>query len=524
MAKLEESPSVLEVLNTGSNYHLGPVSARSLQKMIEQPAEVTGYKFESNLVDMIIDEAGKEPGNLPLVAYTLKQLFEHRRERTFTFAAYEEIGGIVGAIGTKADEVMNKLGSDTIASFDRVFAELVHLVWDRPPTRKRVSMKKFTDDSEAITLIQALGGQDCRILVIGQESGDASIQVAHERLFSAWPRLKEWLDDSGEALRLIDHATNEAIIWASRNDSPDELWQITKVREVEKALKRFGKHPIGILNRFLKPQKVLLKQLSTLFLPDQRRAEIGKKLDQFGDPRPGVGLGSEGLPDIAWIEIPPGQIKLLAVDHVFDVQTFYLAKYQVTNAQFSAFINADDGYQNKEWWQDFQKSNGPAPSRWRESNCPREEVTWYEAVAFCRWLSHRTGNHIHLPTEWEWQQAATGGQQLFEYPWQGLWTEGKCNSKTSWLNRTSSVGLYPNGQSPHGLMDMAGNVWEWCLNKFENPERTDSLILDATDDNRVCRGGAWFTSTKNMRLLHRANDPPWYRGDGVGFRLARHLN
>ena len=83
IGKLEESESVRIVLNDGYNYHLGPVSPRILQEMIEKPAQATGYEFEPHLVNAILDEAGKEPGNLPLVAYALKQLFEQRKDRIF---------------------------------------------------------------------------------------------------------------------------------------------------------------------------------------------------------------------------------------------------------------------------------------------------------------------------------------------------------------------------------------------------------------------------------------------------------
>ena len=96
IGKLEESESVLKVLNFGYNYHLGPLSPRILQEMIEQPAQATGYEFEPHLVRKIMDEVGVEPGNLPLVAYTLKQLFERRQGKTFTQEAYQAMGGVDG--------------------------------------------------------------------------------------------------------------------------------------------------------------------------------------------------------------------------------------------------------------------------------------------------------------------------------------------------------------------------------------------------------------------------------------------
>ncbi len=121
--------------------------------MIQKPAAATGYTFEPGLVDEMLKEAGKEPGNLPLVAYALKQLFEQRQDRTFTHVAYQAMRGVAGAIGTKADQVMKTFGDEARDSFDRVFAELVHLERDRTPTRKRVPVAVFQNDASATQLI-----------------------------------------------------------------------------------------------------------------------------------------------------------------------------------------------------------------------------------------------------------------------------------------------------------------------------------------------------------------------------------
>jgi hypothetical protein len=127
----------------------------------------------------------------------------------------------------------------------------------------------------------------------------------------------------------------------------------------------------------------------------------------------------------------------------------------------------------------------PVPQRGAD-NQPAVNVTWIEAMAYCEWLSAALGFAVRLPTEWEWQQAATGGDPRNEFPW-GEWQEGRANTFESELGRTTAVGLYPQGASAQGVLDLAGNTWEWCLNKFDTP----SDVSAGGDARRVVRGGSW---------------------------------
>ena len=519
LGRLEAYESTLAILNGGYNYHLGPVSPRILQDMIEKPAQATGFEFDSGLVEQILNDAGQEPGNLPLVAYTLKQLFERRREQTFTRDAYQAIGGVAGAIGTKADQVVAELPDDVRRAFDTVFAELVHIERERPPTRKRETLSRFSSEEAAAQLIDALAGPECRVLV---KSGNI-VEVAHEKLFTAWPKLKHWIDGSGDALRLIDYAEEAARRWHDLGGHLRELWWHERAQPIQQALLRFNKTPSPDLEMLLHPQQMLIERLNDETLSHQDRLRIGQKLSEFGDPRFGVGLRSDSLPDIVWIDIPGGRIKLEDINHVFEVKPFRMAKYLVTNAQFEAFIKAEDGYRNEEWWRGMEKSDAAAEPNWQEANAPRETVSWFEAVAFCRWLSHRTRSTIHLPTEWEWQQGATGGDLTRKYPWSGEWDTSRCNSTESRLNRTAAVGLYPHGATQQGVMDMAGNLWEWCLNKFKHPEAPESLRIDESHRERVVRGGSWNNRPVGLRVSTRNRFKAVYRPYFIGFRLAQDI-
>ncbi len=123
-----------------------------------------------------------------------------------------------------------------------MFAELVHIERDRPPTSESgPAVSYFKGDEEANTVIQVLAGQDCRVLVTADDSKGLTVEVAHEKLFSAWAKLKGWIDDSGPDLRLIDYEEESARRWYETGCHLQELWRLERAQKVEKALARFKK-------------------------------------------------------------------------------------------------------------------------------------------------------------------------------------------------------------------------------------------------------------------------------------------
>ena len=214
---------------------------------------------------------------------------------------------------------------------------------------------------------------------------------------------------------------------------------------------------------------------------------------------------------------------------------FMIGKYPVTNQEFKAFIE-DGGYKDKElWkpegWQWREKESISEPEYWHDrkwngSNFPVVGVGWYEASAYAEWLSKETGDRYVLPTEAQWEKAARGSEG-FSYPWGEKWGEDHCNSDECGLGRTSPVGIFPEGKSPYGCLDMAGNVWEWCADWYEgdyykkSPDRNPKGPTDGS--YRVIRGGSWFNSRWNCRAAFRYWYLPALRFYYCGFRLARLL-
>ncbi|MFZ4701926.1 MAG: SUMF1/EgtB/PvdO family nonheme iron enzyme [Candidatus Methylumidiphilus sp.] len=228
------------------------------------------------------------------------------------------------------------------------------------------------------------------------------------------------------------------------------------------------------------------------------------------------------LPDIDWVEIPAGAFIYgeKSSTQTVTLERFFISRYPITHCQYQTFIDAG-GYSDGRWWLDLIKPEPQKPT-WTQANRPRETVDWYEAVAFTRWLSGQLGYDITLPTEQQWEKAARGSNGR-EYPWGKGFTSGYANiddeaAGDENLQQTSAVGLFPQSASPYQVMDMAGNVWEWCLNKLDRPDQT---APDQSGDARVLRGGSWNNSPDRARSTVRYKHGPVNRRYGsLGFRVV----
>ena len=518
-------PALSALLNQGA-YSLSSPGVAALLKMIQGPARLAGLTFENGLADRILEDTGQAPGRLALIAYALEKLYEGKTDRQLTGQAYEAFGGVRGAIAQKAEQTYEKLqaeGANIEAAFNQVFRELTSIDPERNvATRKRAGSERFSGDAKRLkdALVEA------RLLV----SDKGKVEVAHEVLFECWPRLQEWKDSVSDDLRLHDRVKAEARAWSAAGHDPNHHWSHERLAPVYEMFDRLGLDRDTVyepMKSFVRPEAERLQQeLAQENTSHFRRNTIGDRLAQFGDPREGVGLDAKGVPQIAWVSVPPGRIKLEDHDGTQNVPAFFIAKYPVTWCQYRAFLKAEDGYHNKRRWKNLEKKLLPDEQYWPIDNHPAENVSWYDAIAFCRWLSARLGYEVRLPNEFEWQQAATMGDASRVFPWGSDWEEDRCNSFESRLNRTTAVGIYPQGAvggDPEGVMDLAGNVWEWCLNKYRNPEDRQ---IDRTGIYRVLHGGSWVYGPENCRIAYRhvAQFGPSDRTSTVGFRLLRPLS
>ena len=281
-------------------------------------------------------------------------------------------------------------------------------------------------------------------------------------------------------------------------------------------------------------------EVELALLPLQARLERLRALGKTGDPR----LGLEKPEN--WIWLPPGEFRMGSDDGHDDekpihkvtlTRGFHLSRFPVTNHDFKPFIDAG-GYGDKQWWSDkgwkfCQQEKLGAPvywtdAQWNAPNQPVVGVSWYEADAFCRWmntqpLSKDVTGPFRLPTEAEWEYAARG-QEGRKYPWGNEDpSPERANYEKAGLNQTSPVGAFPLGASKEGVLDLAGNVFEWCgdwYGRYANAAQVDPTG-PTSGSSRVIRGGSWFSDGSGLRAANRFSGTPGYRDGYVGFRVAR---
>lgn len=288
-------------------------------------------------------------------------------------------------------------------------------------------------------------------------------------------------------------------------------------------------------------QQKLMRELVSLpqnASSHNRRREIGNELAALGDFRSGVAI-TGSIPDILWLPVA-GSNSPVAFSNArgelrgyFRIKPFLIAKYPITFSQYKLF--ADTEYTDLRWWEGFPGANRPYPlaeAKHQLNNVPRDNISWYQAVAFARWIDQKyrmngwfeqvlslsASNHeIRLPTEWEWQWTAQNGSEARMYPW-GNWQDGYTNTCEANLGGTIAVGMYPHGAAQCGALDMTGNTCEWCLNKVDG--FTDNRI-DDSGDKRVLRGGSHFDESDMGQTTFRfGDDTPDVISGLNGFRLV----
>lgn len=231
--------------------------------------------------------------------------------------------------------------------------------------------------------------------------------------------------------------------------------------------------------------------------------------------------------------------------HPITLSGYFISKSPITVAQFRSFIEAKhDGYDNEKLWLpsglEWKRQNLP-PNLWlntdreHEDQLPMVSINWFEAMAYCNWLSSISGSKYRLPSEAQWEKAAKGpttnGTPI--YPWGNRIPDStRCNFNNS--GSISYIGQYsPLGDSYYKCVDMSGNVSEWTLSKWGMDYRQPSFLYPYSRDDdresdvglerRIIRGGSWRDLSFMLRCSARASSDPFQRSPLIGFRVIRGL-
>jgi formylglycine-generating enzyme required for sulfatase activity len=202
------------------------------------------------------------------------------------------------------------------------------------------------------------------------------------------------------------------------------------------------------------------------------------------------------------------------VHRVF-VDQFAIGRFAVTNRLYRMFID-DTNHQPPPGW------NEP---RFNHPDQPVTSISWFDAIAYCEWLSKNTGKLYRLPTEAEWERAARGGLEGLLYTWGDQAPQDQPNYSELWLNGPERIGQRPpNG---FGLYDISENVHEWCSDWYDEHYYSSSPSTDpqgpANGTRRSSRGGSWRHQIKIARVAARSSIPPEFKYSDYGFRCALSL-
>lgn len=531
-ARCVEAPKLAAILETTTFPLAAPISVE-LYQMITRPAEQAGLEFEEGLPERILEDTGDEPGALALMAYTLDELY-HSGGGDYLLATpeYEALGGVQGAIGKRAETVFAALDIEAQDALVTVFREIVEVDERGEPTRRRAELAVVAPDAAAKRLVEALTGARARLLVQDKDAqGHPIVEVAHEALLRQWPRLKGWIEQEQNNLRLRRQIQQTAQEWEAHGRAEGYLLMGSRLEDAARWLKAF---PAGQLEQdFIassaeadRQRKAEERKIAQRVQNFQRISLVltlvlAAGLALFGISALGQNRQSQSaLATVQWqgtldgfqlslrrtqvagatlvveqTRVPETVVALMTRMPELDAWTPSPQAFdgvemvQVPPGCFLMGGTADgdelplheqcfdepfwiDRYEvTNEQFGDLQGVANNATA-WSGDKQPRTNIGWAEARDFC---DARDGNMddgqwdgVRLPMEAEWQYAARGPNSLI-YPW-GNEFRGEnvvYPGSDNPASEPADVGSKPGGVSWVGADDLSGNVWEWTSTIYD---------------------------------------------------------
>ncbi len=522
-----------------NQYRLGGLTRQEAEQAITGPVQALGRPvayapvlLARLLDDLVQDAPGVRAGPglaLPHLQIVCTRLYEAlaEGETTLTLAAYERLGGAEGLLSGYLRDVLERLPGRQAALARQVLKELV----SAEGTRRALDLKSLlarvgADGAELAGVLVRL--VEARLLSRDESAGEATFELAHDVLIE---EVQTWLDSADLALKQAEELLAREVANWRAHGTPiprDRLELLHAQRDrlrglsdaaiqclVQSALQ--AGFPVDDWTPGMRlPEVDLLKVVEpALSAPDYRvRASVVALLPALGeaglhalaallsDPAPSVrvrailALERLGTPAARQtLQAHPQHEVYIPADE--GEPGLYMDRHPVTHQAYELFLAHRPDHEPPPQWRDRL-----APARLRDH--PVVGVSWEDAQAYAAWAGKR------LPTAAEWRRAA-GIQDGRRYPWGDEFTPGCCNTREAGQGATTPVTKYsPQADSPYGVADMAGNVWEWLA---------DAAGPDG-QSRRLC-GGAWYYSADFARIDYdRFWRRPEHKGDVVGFRLC----
>ena len=216
-AKCAELPVLVRLL-AGANVPLGPLSEAQLREVISAPARQAGLSVERALLTKIVGEALGHPGALPLVSHALQETWRHRRGPVLTLAGYEESGGLTGAVAQTAESVYQRFDPGQQSTARQVLTRLVAVGVGMEDTARRAARVEL-DFPDVDVVLHELAA--ARLVVLDEDT----VEIAHESLVGAWPRLYDWLHTDRVSLQLHRRLTEACELWDTHAQDPGALYR-----------------------------------------------------------------------------------------------------------------------------------------------------------------------------------------------------------------------------------------------------------------------------------------------------------
>jgi DNA-binding SARP family transcriptional activator/WD40 repeat protein len=283
----------------GGLYLLGPMTEPDLRRAIEGPAAQAGLRLEPGLVDLLVREVVGEPSALPLLSHVLRQTWRHREGSTLTVEGYAATGGVREAVAQSAEGVFRALDPERQAMLRELMLRLVTPDEGGDPVRTRVPRRSVTGDEQHLKLVEQLVG--ARLLA---SDGD-TVEIAHESLAVAWPRLRSWLDEDVDGLRTLRHLTVAAESWDELGRPDSELYR--GVRQARAA--EWHQRTSATLTE---TERDFLHESAALAAKEQRATEAQVRRERRSNQRLRAGLAAVAV--LLAVSIVAGALAKTAAD------------------------------------------------------------------------------------------------------------------------------------------------------------------------------------------------------------------